>query len=123
MSKYVSRVSVTQEAKEFIDGLIAKNGELIFHQSGGCCDGSAILCMEKNGFYLGSNDLYIGDIHHCKCYMHSDNFAYFEHTHLTIDIEGGRASSFSLEAGSGKRFTSKSRLFNKEEEENLFPVK
>jgi len=122
MPKSYSRVATTKKADAFIDAIIAKNGEIIFHQSGGCCDGSAILCMGKEEFYLGSNDLYIGDFNQCGFYMHSDNFTYFEHTHLTLDVEEGKASSFSLEAGSGKRFVTKSRLFSKEEEKNLFTV-
>jgi len=115
----IERVSVTDKAKEVIDKIRAEHGELIFHQSGGCCDGSAPMCFEKGDFMLGSRDLLIGEIHGCNFYMAEDQFEYAKHTHLTIDITQGRGSSFSLEIPMGLRFIAISRLFTDEEEKNL----
>ena len=118
----VSRVDATDKAKEVIDKLRAEHGELIFHQSGGCCDGSAPMCFAKDDFMIGSRDLLIGNIHGCDFYMSEDQFEYTKHTHLTIDVVEGRGSSFSLEIPLGLRFIAVSRLFTKEEEENLEPI-
>ncbi len=98
------RVDVTKEAKEIIDKLRAEHGELIFHQSGGCCDGSAPMCFEKGDFMIGSRDIKIGEIHGCDFFMSEDHFEYMKHTHLTIDVTKGRGSSFSLEIPLGVRF-------------------
>ncbi len=115
----IERVSVTDKAKEVIDKIRAEHGELIFHQSGGCCDGSAPMCFEKGDFMMGSRDLKIGNIHGCDFYMAEDQFEYTKHTHMTIDITKGRGSSFSLEIPMGLRFIAISRLFTYEEEQNL----
>jgi len=117
-----SRVSVTDKAKEVIDKIRAEHGELIFHQSGGCCDGSAPMCFEKGDFMMGSRDLKIGNIHDCDFYMAEDQFEYTKHTHITIDITKGRGSSFSLEIPMGLRFIAISRLFTHEEEQNLSAI-
>jgi uncharacterized protein (DUF779 family) len=116
------RVSITDKAKEVIDKIRAQHGELIFHQSGGCCDGSAPMCFEKGDFMIGSRYLLIGEIHGCNFYMAEDQFEYTKHTHLTIDITEGRGSSFSLEIPMGLRFIAISRLFTDEEEKNLAPI-
>ncbi|MDJ1467992.1 DUF779 domain-containing protein [Cytophagaceae bacterium DM2B3-1] len=115
----VARVSVTDAAAQVIDTLREKNGELMFHQSGGCCDGSQPMCFAKGEFRVGSNDVWIGTIHGCDFFMNTDQFEYWKHTHLTIDITPGRGSSFSLEIPLGLRFIVKSRLFTAEESENL----
>lgn len=113
------RVSVTDRAKDIIDELREEYGELIFHQSGGCCDGSAPMCFEKDDFLLGDSDLKIGNIHGCDFYMSEDQFEYTKHTHITVDITKGRGSSFSLEIPLGIRFIAISRFFTKEEEKHL----
>jgi len=118
----VSRVDVTDKARGIIDKVRAEHGELIFHQSGGCCDGSAPMCFEKDDFMIGSRDLLIGNIHGCNFYMHEDQFEYTKHTHLLIDITEGRGSSFSLEIPLGLRFIAISKLFTDEEERELEPV-
>jgi uncharacterized protein len=107
----VRRVSVTAKAKAVIDQLRAQHGELIFHQSGGCCDGSAPMCFQKGDFLLGSRDLCLGEIHGCKFYMAADQFEYYKSTHITVDVSRGRGSSFSLEIPLGVRFMAVSRLF------------
>jgi uncharacterized protein (DUF779 family) len=116
------RVEATEAAKKIIDQLRQMHGELIFHQSGGCCDGSAPMCFAKDDFMLGSRDIKIGNIHGCDYYMAEDQFEYAKHTHTTVDITEGRGSSFSLEIPLGLRFIAISRLFTAEEEADLEPV-
>ena len=116
------RVSITDKAAEVVEQLKKEHGELVFHQSGGCCDGSAPMCFPKDDFMMGARDLLIGNIAGCDFYMHEDQYEYTKHTHLTIDITEGRGSSFSLEIPLGLRFIAVSRLFTKEEEENLEPI-
>jgi len=116
------RVETTEAAKKIIDQLREMHGELIFHQSGGCCDGSAPMCFAKDDFMLGSRDIRIGNIHDCDYYMAEDQFEYAKHTHTTVDVTEGRGSSFSLEIPLGVRFIAISRLFTEEEERDLEPV-
>jgi uncharacterized protein (DUF779 family) len=118
----VKRVSVTDKAREVIDQLREKYGELIFHQSGGCCDGSAPMCFAKGEFLLGSRDLCLGEIHGCQFYMASDQFEYVKNMHIKIDVSAGRGSSFSLEIPLGLRFMAISRLFSDEELAHLVPI-
>ncbi len=112
---YTERVSVTDKAKAVIDQLREKHGELMFHQSGGCCDGSAPMCFEKGDFLIGSRDLYLGTIHGCEFFMAEDQFEYYKYSHITIDVSEGRGSSFSLEIPLGLRFMSVSRILTEEE--------
>jgi uncharacterized protein (DUF779 family) len=116
------RVLVTPEAVKIIRQLRQQHGELMFHQSGGCCDGSQPMCFGKNEFKVGSNDVYLGDIDGCGFFMSNSQFEYWKHTQLTIDIVPGRGSSFSLEIPLGLRFIVRSRLFTDEELNNLNPV-
>jgi len=116
------RLSVTDRAKAVIDQLREKHGDLIFHQSGGCCDGSAPMCFEKGDFLLGSRDLLLGEIHGCNFYMASDQFEYLKNMHIKVDVSKGRGSSFSLEIPLGLRFMAVSRVFTDEELESLEPV-
>jgi uncharacterized protein (DUF779 family) len=120
--KQVERVSVTPEAAQIIGQLRMENGELMFHQSGGCCDGSQPMCFEKGEFKVGENDVYLGDIEGSGFFMSRDQFEYWQHTQLSIDITPGRGSSFSLEIPLGLRFIVRSRLFTDEEIKNLRPV-
>ena len=115
----IERVSITTEAAEIIDKLRGCNGDLLFHQSGGCCDGSAPMCFQVGELMLNETDVKLGTIHGCDFYMSRDQFEYWKHTHLTLDIVKGRGASFSLEIPLGVRFVIKSRLFTKEESENL----
>ena len=120
---YVERVSVTAEAKVVIDRLREQHGELMFHQSGGCCDGSAPMCFAKGDFILGGRDLCLGEIHGCNFYMASDQFEYYKNMHIAIDVSEGRGSSFSLEIPLGLRFMAISRLFTDDELKNIRPLK
>ena len=120
--QYSERVAVTPEATTVIDQLRKKHGELMFHQSGGCCDGSAPMCFAVGDFMLGSRDVKLGTIHGCDFHMAGDQFAYWQNTHLTVDATEGRGAGFSLEVSLGLRFVTVSRLYTDEELENLRPV-
>jgi uncharacterized protein (DUF779 family) len=118
----IERVSVTEEAKAVIDQLREQHGELMFHQSGGCCDGSSPMCFAKGEFMIGSRDLCLGEIHGCRFYMASDQFEYYKNSHIMVDVTGGRGSSFSLEIPLGLRFMAVSRLFTDDEIPDIRPV-
>lgn len=108
------RLGVTAEAVALIMSLKEEFGELIFHQSGGCCDGSAPMCFPKGELYLNDSDILLGTICECPFYMSQDQFDYWKHTALTIDVTKGRGSSFSLEIPRGVRFIIKSKLLEEE---------
>lgn len=117
---HIKRVVSTQKANDLIDRLREKHGtELMFHQSGGCCDGSAPMCFEVGDFIVGSRDVKLGEIHGCEFFMSPEQFEYMKNTHMTIDVVEGRGSSFSIEIPLGLRFLTVSRLFTTEEFENL----
>jgi len=118
----VERVSVTEAAAEVIDRLRNEHGELMFHLSGGCCDGSSPMCYLAGEFRLGGRDLYLGDIHGCGFYMHADQFEYYKNCHTIVDVVEGRGSSFSLEIPLGLRFLIRSRIFTDEELADVRPV-
>ncbi len=107
----VERVTATAEAEEMIEKLEAQHGPLLFHQSGGCCDGSAPMCYPRNEFRVGAQDVFMGEIGGQPFYMGKSQFEYWEHTHLIIDLVKGRGSGFSLEAPEGVRFLTRSRIF------------
>ncbi len=113
------RVAITERAKEVVKQLKAKYGDLIFHQSGGCCDGSAPMILEEGDMYLDDSDILLGQLEGVNYYMNRDQFEYWKHTHLTVDITEGRGSSFSLEIPLGLRFIIHSRLFTDEENSAL----
>ena len=111
----MERIAITPEAAKILEQLKAKYGELIFHQSGGCCDGSAPMIFEKGDMYLDESDVLLGTLNDVNSYMNQDLFEYWKHTHLTVDITEGRGASFSLEIPLGLRFFIHSRLFTEEE--------
>ena len=113
------RILVTDAAIKLIKKLKLDFSELIFHQSGGCCDGSSPMCFEKNDFEMGSSDVGLGEIEGCEFWMSKDQFEYWKHTQLTLDVVKGRGSSFSLEIPTGNRFMIRSRMFNEDELKNL----
>ena len=121
-SVYVERVSVTEKARAVIDQLRQQHGDLMFHQSGGCCDGSAPMCFAKGDFLIGSRDLLLGEIHGCDFYMAADQFEYYKNTHIKVDVSPGRGSSFSLEIPLGLRFMAISKIFSDEELSNARPL-
>jgi uncharacterized protein len=107
-----TRVSATPEALALIAQLAAKHGDLLFHQSGGCCDGSAPMCFPRGEFLIGDVDVRLGEIGGQPFYMSRSQFEYWEHTHLIIDAVPGTGGMFSLERPSGLRFLTRSRLFS-----------
>ncbi len=119
----VERVLVSDAAKVVIDQLRAQHGPLIFHQSGGCCDGSAPMCFAAGELMIGDQDVRLGQVHGCEFYMSAFQFEYWHHTQLEIDVTNGRGASFSLEIPLGLRFVVKSRLFTDEEFKALAPVR
>lgn len=110
------------EASALIKDLKERFGDLMFHQSGGCCDGSSPMCFEKGEFKLGGSDVKIGIIDDCEFWMSKDQFEYWRHTQLTIGITKGYGSSFSIEIPTGFRFMIHSRLFADDEINDLEPV-
>lgn len=111
----VERVTATPEALALIDKLAGIHGPLLFHQSGGCCDGSAPMCYPRGDFKVGGQDVQLGEIGGQPFYMSASQFEYWQHTHLIIDVVKGRGSGFSLEAPEGVRFLTRSRIFTEEE--------
>jgi uncharacterized protein len=111
----VERVLATEAALSLIERLQKKHGPLMFHQSGGCCDGSAPMCYPLGEFRTGASDVRLGEIGGCPFYMSESQFEYWRHTQLIIDVVPGRGAGFSLEAPEGLRFLTRSRLFSEEE--------
>lgn len=118
----IKRVLITDDAKEIMDELREKNGELMFHQSGGCCDGSSPMCYKAGQFKVGKSDVKLGEVYGAPFYMAKDQFEYWKHMQLTLDVKEGRGSSFSIEIPLGVRFTIKSKLFSEEELTDLEPL-
>ncbi|MEP6704531.1 MAG: DUF779 domain-containing protein [Acidobacteriota bacterium] len=119
----VERVKITPKAASVVEQLREKNGALMFHQSGGCCDGSSPMCYPNGEFIVGSSDVWLGEVAGCDFFMAKDQFEFWQHTELTIDITEGRGASFSLEIPLGVRFVTKSRVFTYEESQYLVPTR
>ncbi|MBY8884626.1 DUF779 domain-containing protein [Streptomyces sp. PTM05] len=114
------RVGVTDAAAALLRELARVHGPLMFHQSGGCCDGSSPMCYPAGEFLVGEADVLLGELavdglDPVPVWMARDQFAYWSHTFLTIDVVPGRGSGFSLEAPTGNRFLIRSRLLTDEE--------
>ncbi|GAA1313076.1 UDP-glucose 4-epimerase [Planotetraspora silvatica] len=115
------RVDVTEAAAGLLRRLTEEHGPLMFHQSGGCCDGSAPMCYAAGEFRTGAADVRLGDLTvdgvaaPIPVWMSSSQFEYWRHTHITIDVVPGRGAGFSLEAPEGMRFLTRSRLLTLEE--------
>ncbi len=107
----VERVRVTDAAEAVIRRLQAAHGALLFHQSGGCCDGSAPMCFPRSDFRVGAQDVYLGEIADVPVYIGAAQFEYWAHTQIIIDVVPGRGAGFSLEAPEGVRFLTRSRVF------------
>ncbi|WP_313707250.1 DUF779 domain-containing protein [Massilia sp.] len=112
MTTTVERVTATPAALAFIDELRRRHGPLMFFQSGGCCDGSAPMCWADGEFQLGDSDVCLGELDGTPFYIGSEQFAYWEHTQLIIDVVAGNGGMFSLDNGTGRRFLTRSRLFS-----------
>jgi uncharacterized protein len=111
----VDRVLVTEKAAAMIAKLRAVHGDLLFHQSGGCCDGSSPMCYPRGEFRVGAQDVLLGSIEDTPVYIGAAQFEYWQHTQLTIDLVPGRGGGFSLEAPEGMRFLTRSRVFTDDE--------
>jgi len=111
MNDTVARVVATDAALALIDRLREQHGPLMFHQSGGCCDGSAPMCYPLGEFIVGDYDKHLGDIGGTPFYISGPQFEYWQHTQLIIDVVPGRGGMFSLEGSHGQRFLTRSRLF------------
>jgi len=117
----LSRVAVTPAAEEVLRKLYAANGPLMFHQSGGCCDGSSPMCYVEGEFRTGASDVLLASLPVAEVpepvtfWMSKDQFERWRHTHLTVDVVPGRGGGFSLEAPEGVRFLIRSRLLTPEE--------
>ena len=108
----VRQVVATPAAVALIGELRAEYGDLLFHQSGGCCDGSSPMCYPRNEFLVGDSDMHLGEIGGVPFYISKPQFEYWKHTQLIIDVVDGRGGMFSLENGRGVRFHVRSRLFD-----------
>ncbi|MBB5737510.1 hypothetical protein FHT09_003295 [Xanthomonas arboricola] len=109
------QVMATLAALQLIDTLRARHGDVLFHQSGGCCDGSSPMCFPVGDFIVGDRDVLLGEIGGAPFYISPSQFEYWKHTQLIIDVVPGRGGMFSLENGEGVRFLVRSRLFADEE--------
>jgi len=120
MDTRVARVRMTVVAEALLRGLIARHGPVMFHQSGGCCDGSSPMCYPRGEFLVGAADVLLGHVAgDTPFWMSADQYAYWRHTHLTVDAVAGRGSGFSLEAPEGVRFLLRSRLLTEDEDRQI----
>jgi len=110
--RMVERVLITDGAEVVVRRLEQLHGALLFHQSGGCCDGSSPMCFPRGEFRVGPQDVKLGEIASVPFYMSASQFDYWQHTQLTIDVVPGRGGGFSLEAPEGLRFLTRSRVFS-----------
>ncbi len=117
-----TRVDATPQALELIERLRAKHGPLMFHQSGGCCDGSSPMCYPLGDFIIGSSDVKLGEIGGAPFYMSESQFDYWKHTKLLIDVVPGRGGMFSLDNAEDMRFLTRSRMYSDDELAELAPV-
>ena len=120
MTTRLSRVDVTDAAAALLRDLTAKHGPLMFHQSGGCCDGSSPMCYPVGMFLTGPSDVRLGSIEvglddPIEVFMSESQFEYWKFTHLTIDVVPGRGAGFSVEGPTGMRFLIRSRMLTEEE--------
>ncbi|MEC5164183.1 uncharacterized protein ACFDR9_005144 [Janthinobacterium sp. CG_23.3] len=115
MKHTISRVVATEAALAMLDQLRQRHGALMFFQSGGCCDGSSPMCYPAGEFNVSDTDVYLGSLDGTPFYMGVEQYAYWEHTQLIIDVVDGNGGMFSLDNGTGKRFLTRSRLFSDDE--------
>jgi uncharacterized protein (DUF779 family) len=111
----VARVAITEAAQAVLRQLVADHGPVLFHQSGGCCDGSAPMCYPRGEFHIGRYDVHLGDVEDTPVWIGGAQFEAWRHTQLLLDVVPGRGSGFSLEAPLGVRFLTRSRVFDEGE--------
>ncbi len=110
-----ARVIATPEAVQLIEEIRADHGEILFHQSGGCCDGSSPMCYPTSDFRVGATDVQLGEVEGVAVYISGPQFEAWKHTQLILDVVPGRGGMFSLDNGREKRFLSRSRVFSADE--------
>jgi len=115
MNHAPERVVATAAALQMIAELRGRHGPLMFFQSGGCCDGSAPMCYPAGEFDVSATDVWLGNLDGAPFYIGLEQFAYWEHTQLVIDVVAGNGGMFSLDNGTGRRFLTRSRLFTDDE--------
>jgi uncharacterized protein (DUF779 family) len=115
MNNAIERVVATAAALALIRELRARHGPVMFFQSGGCCDGSAPMCYPAGEFNISDTDVYLGNLDGAPFYIGMEQFEYWEHTQLLIDVVDGNGGMFSLDNGTGRRFLTRSRLFSDDE--------
>ena len=123
----IARVELSAKAARLLGELTKIHGPLMFHQSGGCCDGSSPMCYPDGDFKIGAVDVRLAELdaglpQAIPFWMSESQFAYWSHTHLTVDVVPGRGSGFSVESPTGQRFLIRSRLFTDEESDRLVDV-
>lgn len=114
----IHRLTATSEALKVIEMLKNEYGELIFNQSGGCCDGTAPMCYEKKDFHVPSRNIKMGEVGGCEFFIDKDQFEYFRYSQIVLDVKEEKAAfgnSFSLEIDEGYQFVTRSRIFSDEE--------
>jgi len=121
MDHVIARVTASPAALDMIAELRRRHGPLMFFQSGGCCDGSTPMCYPAGEFDISDSDVYLGNLDGTPFYMGCEQFGYWEHTQLIIDVVEGNGGMFSLDNGTGRRFLTRSRLFSDEELAALQP--
>ena len=119
MKHTIARVTATPAALDMTEALRQRHGPVMFFQSGGCCDGSSPMCYAIGEFNVSDTDVYLGNVNGAPFYMGMEQFEYWEHTQLIIDVVDGNGGMFSLDNGTGKRFLTRSRLFSDEELQSL----
>ena len=119
MAELPQQVLVTDLGVHLIRVLREKHGPLMFHQSGGCCDGSSPMCYPRGEFLVGDSDVQLGEVDGEPFYMSKSQFEYWKHTQLTLDVVPGRGGMFSLDNGEGVRFLIRSRIFDNAEIRDL----
>jgi hypothetical protein len=112
----IQRVEITPAACAVLGRLVAEHGPLLFHQSGGCCDGSSPMCYPAAEFRVGQHDVHLGDVAGVPVYIGGQQYEAWRHTQLLIDVVPGRGGGFSLEAPLGLRFLTRSRVFDEREQ-------
>ena len=110
MADYIERVVATPAALELLGQIVKRHGKVMFHQSGGCCDGSSPMCYPDGDFIVGDRDIKMGEIGGSPFYMSPSQFEYWQHTQLIIDAIPGRGGMFSLDNGREKRFLTRSEI-------------
>lgn len=115
----LARVVATQEARAFMAEIKVDHGEIMFHQSGGCCDGSSPMCYPKGEFPLGGSDVHLGTVDGAEVWISGPQFEAWKHTQLILDVVPGRGGMFSLDNAREKRFLTRSRVFSDEEKSAL----